>query len=230
MLLDLLVYLLHLLFAHPFFYMAAFVVFVIGSAIVSKKDAKVPKIRSLYIFGFFFIFINFFVGHYINASLIHWAGEKGVAKITDSYDTGVQYNRHNVDGYHVLIRTPQGKIVETSFEDDDFNVYPYHNTVTYPPVGIEFHVSYLKHFPTAFVIIANDDSPWANERHCIQLKNNYAEAMNKYSFDRSNLQYRKACITAIQNIIRNHCYTDSTDLKKYYGDMDYVNRGKAFDY
>lgn len=227
MLTDLLIYLLHLLFAHPFFYMTTYIIGVFGSAIFISKDTKLGKLRYLYIFGFFFIFFNFFAGHYLNAVLIHWAGETGMAKITDSYATSTQYNRQNVYGHHMLIKTAEGKIIETSFAEDDFNVYPNQNSVTYPSVGSEFHVSYLKHFPTAFVIIANDDSPWANAQGCESLKDIYQADLNKYNFDRDNPAYRKACINTVQAIISHHCYADSTDLQLYKSAIDDINHGRA---
>lgn len=227
MLTDLFVYLLHLLFAHPFFYMAVYVLSLFGTAFLINKDTKPGKLRYLFIFGFFLLFFNFFAGHFLDAELIHWAGEKGLAKITDSYATSTQYNNRNVDGYHTLIKTKDGQIIEATFQDDDFNVYPNQNSVTYPPVGAVFHVSYLKHFPTVFVIITNDNSPWANDQYCGKLKETYEMAINKYNFDRSNPVYRKACISAIQAIISHQCYADSTDLALYEGHIDDISAGRV---
>jgi hypothetical protein len=41
-----------------------------------------------------------------------------------------------------LEHTADGKIIETNFEQDDFNVYPPHNATTYPGQGAEFTVRY----------------------------------------------------------------------------------------
>ena len=223
---DFLLYFIHLITAHPFGYAGVFVIIslVFGSRTLRTRNKYAG---SLFTIGFIFIFINFFAGSFINVSLIHRFGDKAEAKITGSYSTSTQYNNHDVIGYHMLLKTREGKVITTSFEDDDFNVYPSHNSTIYPREGDSFNVSYISHFPSAFVIISDDDSPWAMQLACDKLHNRLIEAQRKYNFDRSNISFRKEYINMIQSVIRNHCYTDSLDLQKYYGDMDYVRQGKA---
>ena len=62
-------------------------------------------------------------------------------------------------GYDVLIRTADGRTFDSSFEDDDFNVYPHHNATAYPGEGDEFTVRYLQRLPADFIILGEDDSP-----------------------------------------------------------------------
>jgi hypothetical protein len=104
-------------------------------------------------------FLNAFFGTEIAADVLHGFGEKGSATITGSHDTSTIYNDHDVVGYHVLLSTADDKVVETSFEDDDFNIYPPKNSVVYPGIGDHFSVYYLRSFPEDFVIVDNDDSP-----------------------------------------------------------------------
>ena len=129
-------------------------------------------------------------------------------------------------GYHVLIRTTTGQTIETSFEDDDFNVYPSHNRTDYPQQGDRFNVRYLKHFPGSFIIIANDDSPWAQGMQCGAWKTKLDEARSKFEFDKSNPQFKAAYIRAIRDYIDKRCYTDSLDLLKYDGEIKAADNAK----
>jgi hypothetical protein len=221
--LDYPVYLVHLITAHPF--LAPLVCVIIY--IVLRQFKIGPKTGKWVIPVGLLLFINFFTGSYVNAVLLHRVGEIGEAKVTGIHATGTRYNDQRVTRHDVLLRTRDGKVVETSFRDDDFNIYPSHNRVTYPQAGDEFHVSYLRHFPGAFVIITNDDSPWAGHLNCANLQKQLLEARRKYEFDRNNADYRKTYIAAIQQYINNHCYSDSTDLEKYDGDINYIRQGKS---
>ncbi|CCE04725.1 hypothetical protein BRAS3843_1110013 [Bradyrhizobium sp. STM 3843] len=104
---------------------------------------------------------NLIYGTELSANFIHRYGMQGQATVTGSYDTGNSYNDQRVMGHNVLIRTADAKTVETSFTDADFNVYPPANGVYYPQQGDIFNVSYIASFPQDFIIISNDDSPWA---------------------------------------------------------------------
>jgi hypothetical protein len=77
----------------------------------------------------------------LSAELIHWFGAEGQATITGSFDTGISYNDRRVMGHNVLIKTADARTIETSFDYDDFNVYPPKNGVYYPQEGDAFNVS-----------------------------------------------------------------------------------------
>jgi hypothetical protein len=126
--------------------------------------------------------LNMFFGSGWADRLLHHYGTAAAATITDSYGTSTQYNNHDVMGYHVLIRTPGGKTVATHFEDDDFNVYPPHNETRYPGEGDIFTVRYLSRFPGDFVIISDDDSPWAHAGRCAELRRTRDAAVNRARF------------------------------------------------
>ncbi len=130
-------------------------------------------------------------GSNLAVRMVHFVGEKGSATITGTFATSARHNNHNVVGYNVLIRTANGKIVETRFEDDDFNVYPPKNAVTYPDVGDHFTVYYIRQFPQDFIIVDNDDSPWATALRCSTLDRKREEAReNTSSSGRSFLPRR----------------------------------------
>jgi hypothetical protein len=116
----------------------------------------------------------------------------------------------------VQIKTADGKITETSFDDDDFNQYPVANTFIVPQPGDKFNVRYLSTFPQDFVIITNDDSPWARGLACNSLEQNVLEAERKYEFGDRGPAYRGPYIDAIEAAIAGGCYDDNADLLQAY--------------
>jgi hypothetical protein len=189
-----------------------------------------PKIRAriakYYPLIFILAFLNVFFGSGIAVRVVHAFGEKGTATITGSYSTSNQYNNHDVVGYHVLLKAASGKVIETSFEDDDFNIYPPKNGVIYPNVGDNFTVYYLRWFPKDFIIVDNDDSPWAAALRCGNLRDAVQEANTKYEFDRNNASYREAYIAAIKQILAEKCGTDEEEIDAFHQDIANIEAGE----
>jgi hypothetical protein len=155
---------------------------------------------------------NVLAGPDLAAVLIHSFGMQAQATVTGTYATGSIYNDRQVMGHNVLIRTSDGQNVETSFEDDDFNVYPPANGVTYPQDGDQFNVSHLKGYPADFVIISNDSSPWARSLRCYDLMSARRQADNKRQFVPESVPYRKAYEDAVQAARAAGCNTgDNND-------------------
>ncbi len=171
-------------------------------------------------------FLSVFFGTDVAANILHGFGEKGSATITGSYGTSTVYNDHNVVGYHVLLRTADDKVVETSFEDDDFNIYPPKNSVVYPGIGDHFTVFYLRSFPEDFVIVDNDDSPWAAGLRCSGLRDHVQEANAKYEFDRSNANYRADYIALINKLLAEKCVSDDDEVDAFRHDIENVGTGQ----
>ncbi len=134
--------------------------------------------------------LNIMVGPWLASVLVYHAGVSGSAIITGSHATGVQYNNHDVRAHTVLIRAPDGRVVESSFADDDFNVYPSHNQTYYPGKGDAFTVRFLQHAPRTFVIVANDDSPWARQRRCAKIEQTRSDAESKARFAPADARYK----------------------------------------
>ena len=170
--------------------------------------------------------VNVLIGSYTATVVVYNVGEKGTAKITGSHRTGSRYNHRDVRGYNVLIRTSENAVVESYFEDDYFNVYPPSNQVWYPPAGVVFTVHYLRSFPGDFVIISNDDSPWASSLRCMKLIRKLNEAKAKYYFDTAKEPYRLAYIDAIHEYIDGKCYASDGELQAYYHEVERANAKK----
>ena len=62
-------------------------------------------------------------------------------------------------GYHVLLRSGSGQIIESQFVSSDFNLYPF-RLFNSPDTADIFNVRYLPGFPRDLVLVTNDDSPW----------------------------------------------------------------------
>lgn len=193
---------------------------VIGLSVWKRRLAKYYAILPVLAFA------NLFFGTDIAANVKHSYGEKGSATITGSYDTATVYNNHNVVGYHVLLRTTDDKVIETSFEDDDFNIYPPKNSVVYPGIGDHFTVYYLRGFPKDFVIVDNDDSPWARQLRCGRLRNDMKEANAKYEFDRSSSNYRADYIALINKLLAEKCVGDDDEVEAFRHDIENIEAGQ----
>ena len=165
-------------------------------------------------------------GSHLATNVVYNVGQKGTAKITGSHRTGSRYNKQTVWGYNVLIRTSENTVVESYFEDDYFIVYPPSNEVWYPPADVTFTVHYLRSFPEDFVIISDDDSPWASSLRCMKLTKKQNEAKTKYYFDTTKEPYRLAYIDAIHEYIDGKCYANDGELQAYYRDIERANGKK----
>jgi hypothetical protein len=141
---------------------------------------------------------NVIFGPNLSVTLIHRYGVPGEATVTGTYATDISYNDRRVMGHKVLIRTSDGQTVESSFEDDDFNVYPPANGVYYPQDGDRFNVSHLQQYPSDFVIISDDDSPWAHGLRCRGLMSAVREADAKRRFARDSAAYANAYDDAVK--------------------------------
>jgi hypothetical protein len=220
---DILWYVIYFVTTKPFLVMVT-ALFILPVAVsLSGWKGHLAKYYSL--FGVL-AFLNLFFGTAVGVRTVHAFGEQGTATITGSYGTSTQYNNHNVVGYHVLLKAVDGKVVETSFEDDDFNIYPPKNAVTYPGVGDHFTVYYLRWFPHDFIIVDNDDSPWASALRCARLRDSVQEANAKYEFDRGNAAYRDGYIAEIKKVLADKCVTDKGEREEFRRDIRNVEAGQ----
>jgi hypothetical protein len=170
--------------------------------------------------------LNMIFGMTVATHAVHAYGVKARATITGSYDTGVQYNEQNVMGYHVLMNTAEGRVVETSFEEDDFNVYPPHNATRYPGVGDKFSVQYLKAFPNDFIIVSNDDSPWAAHLRCSALGDRMSQAEAKYNFAPETPAYRTEYVDASQAYLSGNCSANDSETQSIQQNLANAKAGR----
>lgn len=141
--------------------------------------------------------LNLEFGADLSARLVFSHGQAGEGTIAGTFATGIMNNNHDVAGYRALLRMADGSMSETTFHDDDSIVYPSLGGVVYPQMGDRFTVRYLASFPRDFVIVSNDDSPWALSLNCDALTTSLAEAKTKYEFEPSSPAYRDVYADAL---------------------------------
>jgi hypothetical protein len=208
-------------------FLVMFAIFLILPVLFSLSAWKGrSRLKKYYFVIAILAFLNVFFGTGVAVRIVHAFGEKGTATITGSYGTSTQYSDHDVVGYHVLLKTADGKVVETSFEDDDFNIYPSKNEVIYPSVGDHFTVYYLRWFPNDFIILDNDDSPWATALRCGRMRDAVREANEKYEFDRGSASYRDAYVAMINKVLAEKCVTSEDERNEFRHDIENVKAGQ----
>lgn len=216
----------HLLFwfgTHAIYCMPVVVLFIPAAVLGLQRWPRLQRVLVSTVVALAVLtFISIFVGSALASRLVYAAGEDGRGEVVSTYGTSTQVNSHNVVGYRVLLRTRTGQTVQTAFEDNYFNVYPPANSVRYPGVGDQFTARYLPAYPQDFVIITNDNSPYAHKMSCDVLLDSLHEARRVHEFDLGNATSKQAYVALIGRVLARHCYTDSTDRREYYGDLAHV--------
>jgi len=161
--------------------------------------------------GFPLIFGFAFLGSAIATSLVHRYGVDGEGVVTGRFDTGAMYNDEPVQGYRVLVRTRGDRTVQTGFRSDTFNVYPPENGVAYPLPGVRFTARYLPDYPEDFVIIADDESPWAHSLRCSRIEGRARELTVKLQFSATDPTYRREYDETLAAVRAARCNVVSTD-------------------
>jgi hypothetical protein len=164
-----------------------------------------------FLLGFPLVFGLAFFGSGISTRLIHRYGVDGEALVTGQFDTDTMYNDQQVYGYNVLIRSKDGRTVETSFRTDSFNVWPPRNAVTYPATGARFTARYLPDHPTDFIILSDDNSQWARGVRCGELEGKMSEASSKAGFAGGDPKYRQQYRDAVAAARAAGCSVVSQD-------------------
>jgi len=144
----------------------------------------------------------------LRVELIHHYGIDGDGVIVRNSPTASLYNNRPVHAYDVVIRTGDGKVHETRFRSDAFNVWPPTNRVSYPDVGDHFTARYLPHHPDDFIILADDDTPWARSLRCRELGADLAEAYVTLAVASDVPHYQKAYKDAMAVMINAGCPVD----------------------
>ncbi len=136
--------------------------------------------------------------------LLYRLGQTATAQVVGHYRTWVEVNDHDVVGYTVLIRTASDGVLESRFEDDEPNVYPA-TDVSDPQPGETFDVRYLARFPRDFVILSDDDSPWARRQRCDALSLRLTAAHQRFDFAQGAPAYRQPYVAAIDAYLQLGC-------------------------
>lgn len=137
--------------------------------------------------------VNLFAGHFVTNALLEHFGEKGQGMVVASKQTSDLYNDQPVWRYDVMIKSGNEKPVSTYFLTSDFNIIhtDSFNEYRYPSEGTRFNVLYLKRYPKAFVIIADDDSEYAKNLRQYKRSEEINRLKNQLKMDPQNIELSK---------------------------------------
>ena len=147
-------------------------------------------------------------GSILVGKLIYREGDTGSAFTVSvkPTNTRIQGNFLFINEHSIILETKDGIKYETTFEDCDANIFPDpKNTFGLPSIGEKFSVKYLKNHPKVFVIISDDDSPYAKNLRCRHLRKVYDEAKRILECDSLNSGYKEEYIKAKDEYIKNGC-------------------------
>jgi hypothetical protein len=87
----------------------------------------------------------------------------GSAVIVHSEETSSTLNDNNIWYYQAVVRTADGRNVETDFDTMTAALYPWRNEIQVPPEGERFVVKYIPAFPRNIAIMV-DQSAYGRKR------------------------------------------------------------------
>nr|WP_299338505.1 hypothetical protein [Allomuricauda sp.] len=151
------------------------------------------------------LLILIFGSEYTNG-LIYDYGQIGEGVIVDKGKTGDVYNEEPIIRFQTLIKTTAGATVQTTFDSNHFNLYPsLEDSYAYPDVGSSFTVKHLKRNPKVFVIVTNDDSPYASDLRCSELFRKLRAAKSKLDFNPDDEEFRRQYESYAEAYFSSHC-------------------------
>ena len=160
--------------------------------------------------------VNLARPHLVDGMLINAIGQKADAKVLRVEPTNNQLNEQTVMRHDVIFRTATGENVETYFETWDFNVYPSANSVSYPEKGESFRVAYLPSYPTAFLILTDEDSGYSRSRECARIISELEAAKIKVEVDPGDKNYKRELDEATKKLISGKCGTTTGESNRTY--------------
>ena len=175
-LIDIPAHLLYLITEHRIlvFVGAIFLPVVIGKRLRAGVKRVLAR-RYLAAILFLLLTVNIFWGPPLSAYVLYHIGETGPAQITGAHTLDwLSYSRRNVIRYDVQLKTADGTIIDTSFDDIDSNRFPPVRAI--PERGEDFNVRYLPSFPDDFMIVTDDNSPWARRIAASRWTKSFARA------------------------------------------------------
>lgn len=164
------------------------------------------------IFGFLaFSVFNIFRPHLVDGWLMNAVGARANAVVTNVEATNNRHNKNTVMRHDILFKTADGTPVETYFHTWDFNIYPSASSVRYPQQGQQFRVLYLPSYPTTFLILTEEDSPYSKQNDCGDLIKALEAAKIKHDFYPKDPKFKAALDEAAKKVIDAKCGTVTVD-------------------
>jgi hypothetical protein len=164
----------------------------------------------------------FVFGRPLSRAYVLRRGRPGTGAALSSRPTFVTVNKRRVLEYRTLLKLADGRLYETSFDEQSANVYgageAWYHLPPMPLIGQRFSVYYLPGLPHNFIILANDSrSEFGQQVQCQPLRLRYAEALQAYQFDNASPALQAALLTSLDALIGSACLP--TQEKQLYRSM-----------
>lgn len=206
---------LYFLSHHPFLALPIYPIaaFAIG-ALLARMTGR-SGWRFLGVLGLVVAAISPFFGSAVNAMFLNAAGTVGSAVIVHSEETSSTLNDNNIWYYEAVVRTADGRDVETSFDTMTAALYPWRNEILIPPDGERFVVKYVPGYPRNIAIMV-DQSPYGHQRRIGQDREPVETAEAKLAASPDNRQFRDDLRRELTAFIARHgADADPTLLADY---------------
>lgn len=144
-----------------------------------------------------------FFGSAVNAMFLNAVGTTGSAVIVHSEETSSTLNDNNIWYYQAVVRTADGRNVETDFDTMTAALYPWRNEIQIPPEGERFVVKYVPAFPRNIAIMV-DESPYGRQRLIARDREPVETATAKLAAAPDDPTFRDDLRQALRGFIARH--------------------------
>lgn len=192
---DALIAALHAAVAHKVIVVTVLMVAVIAVMVLARPGAVAKLALGLIALA---AFGNLYAGHRVVGWLLDRHGVDGIGTLVSARETSSRLNGRNVKRYATLIRTADGRTIETSFDGFALPLHPTPQAgYLVPSPGVEFRVRHLASRPEVFSIRTDGDGAYAKGLGCAELAQLVNEARMRHEFDRASTEYRLAFAQAM---------------------------------
>ncbi|QNA85935.1 hypothetical protein G4G27_19585 [Sphingomonas sp. So64.6b] len=161
--------------------------------------------------GFVLGALSPFFGSAVNAIFLNAAGTVGSAVIVHSEETSSTLNDNPIWYYEAVVRTADGRDVETSFDTMSASIYPWRNQILIPPEGERFTVKYVPGFPRNIAIMV-DRSSYGRKHQIEEDRAPVETAAAKLAAAPDNAEFRDEYRRALTAFITQHGDDDDPRL------------------
>lgn len=170
---------------------------------------------SIMAFTFILSMVNFFAGNILNAWFLAKFGTDATAIITSAEQTSSMMNEQYIWEYGVVMKTAEGKAVESQFTTSNVSIYPIRNSILIPVQNQEFVVRYIPGYEKNIVIMS-DESEYGKRRISNDNLKAVEKEKTKYDFSPETDEFRKSYIEAMkQYIVNPENDLDSVNITKF---------------
>jgi hypothetical protein len=170
---------------------------------------------------------NVFTGHMLNAAFLNAFGTVGSAVIVHSEETNSTLNDQYIWAYDAVLKTADGRDVETSFDTMSASIYPIRNAILIPPEGEPFVAKYIPGFERNIAIMS-DLSDYGKRRLINEDTQPVSKAAAKYAVSPANQTFIEEYRVALRSFIAQHAGdADSELIDDYTQKLKDLDRAKS---